>query len=76
MLWRAGWTVTSSAAGRLLREKKMELSSLLQEKVKEALVRSRFRQLKDIDAPIAFFFNLERAVAQRKLMACLQLSGG
>lgn len=59
----------------LLREKRLELSSFLQERVKGALVRSRFLQLKDIDAPTSFFFNLERSVAQRKLMNCLKLPG-
>ena len=62
------------AAGHLLREK-MELSSLLQERVTGALLRSRFLQLKDMDAPSALFFNLERSVAQRQEMACLQLPG-
>ncbi|XP_041646439.1 DAB adaptor protein 1a [Cheilinus undulatus] len=29
-----------------------------------------------MDAPSSFFFNLEKSVAQRKLMACLKLPGG
>ena len=62
--------------GNLLREKKLELSSFLQERVKGALVRARFLQLKDMDAPTSFFFNLERSVAQRKQMTCLKLPGG
>ncbi len=44
--------------------------------MKGALVRSRFLQLKDMDALTSFFFNLERSVAQRKQMTCLKLQGG
>ena len=33
-------------------------------------------QLKDMDAPTSFFFDLERSVAQRKQMTCLELPGG
>ena len=62
--------------GHLLQEKRLELSSFLQERVKGALVRSRFLQLEDMDAPSSFFFNLERSVAQRKQMTCLKLPGG
>ena len=54
----------------------MELSSFLQERAKGALVLSRFLQLKDVDAPSSFFFNLERSEAQRKQMSCLMLPGG
>uniref|UniRef100_A0A4W6F6F5 Reverse transcriptase domain-containing protein n=1 Tax=Lates calcarifer TaxID=8187 RepID=A0A4W6F6F5_LATCA len=63
-------------SGPLLEKKRSELSSLLQERVKGALVRSRFLQLKDMDAPSSFFFNLERSVAEKKLMTCLKLPGG
>ncbi|KAI3375076.1 hypothetical protein L3Q82_021594 [Scortum barcoo] len=59
-----------------LQEKRLELSSLLQERVKGALVRFRFLQLKDMDALTSFFFNLERSVAQGKQMTCLELPGG
>ena len=62
--------------GHLLQEKRLELSLFLQERVKGALVRSRFLQLKDMDGPSSFFFNLERSVAQRKQMTCLKLPGG
>uniref|UniRef100_A0A671WHQ0 Reverse transcriptase domain-containing protein n=1 Tax=Sparus aurata TaxID=8175 RepID=A0A671WHQ0_SPAAU len=54
----------------------MALSSFLQERVKGALVRSRYLKLKDMDAPSSFFFDLERSVAQRKQMTCLELPGG
>uniref|UniRef100_H3C2D2 BTB domain-containing protein n=1 Tax=Tetraodon nigroviridis TaxID=99883 RepID=H3C2D2_TETNG len=66
-----------------LREKRLELSTLLPERVKGALVRSCFLQLKDMDAPTSFFFNLEKSAAQRKQMTsqrkqmtCLKLPGG
>ena len=62
--------------GQVLKKKKLELSSFLNERVKGALIRCRFLQLKDMDAPSSFFFNLERSVAQRKQMTCLQLPGG
>ena len=62
--------------GHLLQEKRSALSHPLQERVKGALVRSRFLQLKDMDAPTSFFFNLERMVAQRKHMTCLELPVG
>ena len=68
--------VLDPTTGHRLQEKRLELSSLLQERVKGALVRSRFLQLKDMDAPSSFFFNLERSVAQRKQMTCLKLPGG
>ena len=44
--------------------------------MKGALVRSHFLQLKDMDAPTSFFFNLESSVAQRKQVTCLELPGG
>lgn len=66
----------NNITGLLLEEKKSELSSLLQERVKGALVRSRFLQLKDMDAPSSFFFNLERSVAERKLVSCLRMPDG
>ena len=68
--------VLDPTTGHRLQEKRLELSSLLQERVKGALVRSRFLQLKDMDAPSSFFFNLERSVAQRKQMTCLKLPDG
>lgn len=49
----------------------------LNERVKGALVRSRFVSINDMDAPSAyFFFNLEHKVAQQKQMSCLRLPDG
>lgn len=55
-----------------LQRKKMELGSYLN----KALVRSRFISVADMDAPSAYFFNLERKVAKHKQMACLRLPDG
>lgn len=60
----------------IVKQKKRHLSAFLQERVKGALVRSRFMALKDMDAPTAFFFNLEKKEATKKLMACLRLPDG
>ncbi|KAJ3605666.1 hypothetical protein NHX12_027711 [Muraenolepis orangiensis] len=67
---------SNPSAGQLLQKKRLELSSFLQERVKGALVRCRFLEIKEMDAPTPFFFNLERSVAQRKQMSCLKLPGG
>ncbi|KAJ3609130.1 hypothetical protein NHX12_023654 [Muraenolepis orangiensis] len=67
---------SNPSAGQLLQKKRLELSSILQERVKGALVRCRFLEIKEMDAPTPFFFNLERSVAQRKQMSCLKLPGG
>ena len=60
----------------LLQGKRRELSSFLQERVKGALVRSRFISINEMDAPTSFFFNLERTVVGNKQMTCLELPGG
>ena len=52
--------------GLFLKEKKLELSSYLLERVKGALVLSCFLQFKYMDAPSSFFFNLEKSAAQKK----------
>lgn len=57
-------------------EKKNQLSSILNEKVKGALVRSRFLNIKDMDGPTSFFFNLERKAGQEKQMYCLKDNDG
>ncbi|KAK3506559.1 hypothetical protein QTP70_009443 [Hemibagrus guttatus] len=58
----------SEIKSRTLLQKKKELGSYLDERVKGALVRSRFTTLEDMDAPSAFFFNLERSTAQHRQM--------
>lgn len=62
--------------GILLKEKKKELGLFLKERVKGAMVRARYINIREIDAPSTFFFNLERTVAQKKQMACLSLPDG
>ncbi len=59
-----------------LQKKKGELSLVLNERVKGALVRSRFLSLAEMDAPTSFFFNLESRVAQQRQMPCLKLPDG
>ncbi|MBN3285380.1 YTX2 protein, partial [Polyodon spathula] len=59
-----------------LREKRETLSSLLEERVKGSLIRSRFTQLKDMDAPTKFFFNLEKKVVESKQLFCVRLPCG
>jgi len=59
-----------------LKIKRVELSSLLQEKVKGALVRSRYIQLKDMDASSTFFFNLEKTDVKNQRMTCLRCPDG
>ncbi|XDV25251.1 hypothetical protein PO909_029197 [Leuciscus waleckii] len=57
-------------------ERKNQLSSFLNEKVKGALVRSRFLTTRDMDGPSSFFFNLERKAGQEKLMYVLKDNNG
>ncbi len=47
-------------------EKKSKLSSILNVKVKGALVRSRCLSVKDMDGPSSFFFNLDQKSVQDK----------
>lgn len=62
--------------GTNLNEKRKELGTLLQERVKGALVRSRFCSIKDMDAPTAYFFNLEKKTVQYKQMHHLRCPNG
>ena len=66
----------NSTDSHRLQQKNKELGSFLHERVKGALVRSRFTSVRDMDAPTAFFFNLEKSVSQTKQMVCLRLPDG
>lgn len=44
--------------------------------MKGVMVRARFINIKAIDAPTCYFFNLEKTVCERKQMTCLRLSDG
>lgn len=57
-------------------EKKNQLSSFLNEKVKGSLVRSRFVTIRDMDGPSSYFFNLERKAGQEKQMYILKDNNG
>lgn len=59
-----------------LNKKRQELSLLLHEQAKGALIRSRYCSIKDMDAPSTFFFNLERKHVQQKMMCHLRRSDG
>ena len=54
-----------------LKEKKMALANLLSVKVQGALVRSRYQNIRDMDAPSSFFFSLEKKNGQRKVIHTL-----
>ncbi|KAJ3584710.1 hypothetical protein NHX12_015205 [Muraenolepis orangiensis] len=59
----------------ILKEKKMALANLLDVKVQGALVRSRFLNINEMDAPTSFFFGLEKKKnGQRRVIHSL-LSG-
>lgn len=60
----------------VLKKKKQELNSYLQEQAKGALIRARFCSVKDMDAPSAFFFNLERKSVHQKQMCHLRRQDG
>ena len=64
---------TDTHTGHLLQEKRLGL--LLAGQNGGSSSRSCFPQLKDIDALTSFFFSLERSLAQRKQMTCLELPG-
>ncbi len=57
-------------------EKKNQLSSYLNEKVKGALVRSRFLTIRDMDGPSSYLFSLERKARQEKQMHALKDNNG
>lgn len=59
-----------------LTEKRKELGDILQRKAKEAPIRSRYTNVRDIDAPTSFFLNLKRGKAQKKAMYCLRCPDG
>ena len=59
-----------------LHQKKQELSTFLQERVNGVLVRARFTTIREMDAPTALFFNLEKSVSRKKQMVCLRLPDG
>lgn len=54
----------------------MELRSLLEQRVKGALVRARISSVKEMDALTAFFFGLERKEAQKNCMLHLKRKNG
>uniref|UniRef100_A0A3B3DKH2 Reverse transcriptase domain-containing protein n=1 Tax=Oryzias melastigma TaxID=30732 RepID=A0A3B3DKH2_ORYME len=67
---------SNNHAAGLLREKRRELSHMLKQRAEGALVRSRYQDIKDMDAPTAFFFGLEKTKKQSGTMTCLTLPDG
>jgi len=59
-----------------LAEKKQDLETLLQVRAKGALIRSRFMSIHDMDAPTAYFFNLEKVFKKQNEMYCLTTPDG
>lgn len=55
---------------------KILLKSLLEERGKTALVRTRFAQLNDMDAPTVFFFGLEKKSREQKIFHQLKMPCG
>ncbi len=55
---------------------KQELCSVLNVKVKTALVRNRFLSIKDMDGPTSYFFNLERKAGKKYIMYRLKDKNG
>lgn len=66
----------SETAQDTLRQRRSTLSSLLEERVRGAQVRSRFIELRDMDAPSKFFFGLEKKKANSKRLLCVRLPCG
>lgn len=56
--------------------KKTQLGDLLAVKVQGALVRSRFQNIDQMDAPTKFFFNLEKKNGQKRLIHALRSESG
>ncbi len=56
--------------------KKTQLSDLVGGEAQGALVRSRFQNIDQMDAPTKFFFNLEKKTGQKKLIHALRSESG
>jgi len=59
-----------------LSQKRQELSQMLNEKVKRALVKSHFVSVHDMDAPTTFFFNLNKKCIHTNYMHALRTPDG
>ncbi|KAI4886392.1 hypothetical protein NFI96_001747 [Prochilodus magdalenae] len=70
--------INQSASGLQtdLASKQKELAAILHEKAKGAFVRSRYLSMNDMDAPTAFFFDLERSTAGHQALASLRKVDG
>ncbi|KAI4873887.1 hypothetical protein NFI96_008616, partial [Prochilodus magdalenae] len=70
--------INQSASGLQmdLASKQKELAAILHEKAKGAFVRSRYLSMNDMDAPTAFFFDLERSMAGHQALVSLRKVDG
>lgn len=59
-----------------LKLKKLQLKDLLERRAQGALVRSRFRNVSEMDAPSKFFFSLEQKNGQKRLIQALRSESG
>ena len=59
-----------------LNSKQSAIANLLGVSAQGALVRSRFMNISQMDAPSQFFFGLEQRNGQRKTIHCLRTGGG
>ncbi|KAJ4946367.1 hypothetical protein JOQ06_024034, partial [Pogonophryne albipinna] len=69
--WKISETTGDRGYIQILKEKKMALANLLDVKVQGALVRSRFLNTNEMDAPTSFFFDLEKKNGQRRVIHSL-----
>ncbi|KAI4877209.1 hypothetical protein NFI96_028665 [Prochilodus magdalenae] len=70
--------INQSASGLQtdLASKQKELAAILHEKAKGAFVRSRYLSMNDMDAPTAYFFDLERSTAGHQALVSLRRVDG
>ena len=59
-----------------MKSSKIKLNDLLEKKAQGALIRSRFRNVSEMDAPSKFFFGLEQKNGQRRLIHALRSESG
>lgn len=59
-----------------LKLKKIQLKDLVERRAQGALVRSRFRNASEMDAPSRYFFSLEKKNGQKRLIQALRSESG
>jgi len=69
-------TLNNSSSIDSIARDKILLKNLLEERGKTALLRTRFAQLNDMDAPTVFFFGLEKKPREQKIFHQLKMPCG